>query len=107
MIRRPPRSTLFPYTTLFRSDGIRQIGLYCFAQLGLELREHELALVRAEILQPCGLAYLVPPSKGHLSAFVARHGRIVLSSEDPHDRETTTRRCLHQIQHSFEDSWEP
>src|SRR5260370_2654337 len=34
MIRRPPRSTLFPYTTLFRSvnldlhrvDGIRQVG---------------------------------------------------------------------------------
>src|SRR2546425_3762170 len=23
MIRRPPRSTLFPYTTLFRSEGIR------------------------------------------------------------------------------------
>src|SRR5690242_21036209 len=22
MIRRPPRSTLFPYTTLFRSDGL-------------------------------------------------------------------------------------
>src|SRR3712207_8956758 len=33
MIRRPPRSTLFPYTTLFRSDGMkvaphRAIGLY-------------------------------------------------------------------------------
>src|SRR3712207_7295235 len=27
MIRRPPRSTLFPYTTLFRSDG------ECFLQL--------------------------------------------------------------------------
>src|SRR5258708_24068994 len=26
MIRRPPRSTLFPYTTLFRSRGI-----FCFA----------------------------------------------------------------------------
>src|SRR5690554_7558940 len=25
MIRRPPRSTLFPYTTLFRSDGITGI----------------------------------------------------------------------------------
>src|SRR3712207_8715401 len=25
MIRRPPRSTLFPYTTLFRSDGHRDI----------------------------------------------------------------------------------
>src|SRR5256885_16093017 len=25
MIRRPPRSTLFPYTTLFRSGGIRDL----------------------------------------------------------------------------------
>src|SRR2546426_9170854 len=25
MIRRPPRSTLFPYTTLFRSPGVRPI----------------------------------------------------------------------------------
>src|SRR2546425_12990776 len=25
MIRRPPRSTLFPYTTLFRSNNLRQI----------------------------------------------------------------------------------
>src|SRR3712207_7001600 len=28
MIRRPPRSTLFPYTTLFRS--IRMVGAWCF-----------------------------------------------------------------------------
>src|SRR5437660_5727291 len=26
MLRRPPRSTLFPYTTLFRSRGRRQLG---------------------------------------------------------------------------------
>src|SRR3712207_7837808 len=26
MIRRPPRSTLFPYTTLFRSDLVRRAG---------------------------------------------------------------------------------
>src|SRR3712207_7395152 len=25
MIRRPPRSTLFPYTTLFRSEGAEQV----------------------------------------------------------------------------------
>src|SRR3712207_6897923 len=25
MIRRPPRSTLFPYTTLFRSRGVRRV----------------------------------------------------------------------------------
>src|SRR5689334_24534126 len=24
MVRRPPRSTLFPYTTLFRSDGLSE-----------------------------------------------------------------------------------
>src|SRR3989442_3539062 len=33
MIRRPPRSTLFPYTTLFRSHGTEQAGT---AQIGLE-----------------------------------------------------------------------
>src|SRR3712207_7407829 len=27
MIRRPPRSTLFPYTTLFRSDGYNLVWL--------------------------------------------------------------------------------
>src|SRR2546422_5392748 len=27
MIRRPPRSTLFPYTTLFRSQGHRSLAL--------------------------------------------------------------------------------
>src|SRR5687768_17900440 len=27
MIRRPPRSTLFPYTTLFRSNGVLLDGL--------------------------------------------------------------------------------
>src|SRR5690606_40713967 len=25
-LRRPPRSTLFPYTTLFRSGGLRELG---------------------------------------------------------------------------------
>src|SRR2546425_5711950 len=28
MIRRPPRSTLFPYTTLFRSRGLGKAGTY-------------------------------------------------------------------------------
>src|SRR3712207_7923163 len=31
MIRRPPRSTLFPYTTLFRSGIARQIASRTFA----------------------------------------------------------------------------
>src|SRR3712207_9240186 len=34
MIRRPPRSTLFPYTTLFRSDR-------AVAEVGVRAEEHE------------------------------------------------------------------
>src|SRR5947208_7580217 len=33
MIRRPPRSTLFPYTTLFRSDGTFRSAMYCLQPL--------------------------------------------------------------------------
>src|SRR3712207_8562250 len=31
MIRRPPRSTLFPYTTLFRSDGATVLSGRCLS----------------------------------------------------------------------------
>src|SRR2546430_6125138 len=34
MIRRPPRSTLFPYTTLFRSDASSFRGHRCIAGVG-------------------------------------------------------------------------
>src|SRR2546422_3816885 len=34
MIRRPPRSTLFPYTTLFRSDRVRAV------ERGLRTADH-------------------------------------------------------------------
>src|SRR3712207_8746082 len=42
MIRRPPRSTLFPYTTLFRSSGqvVRRLGV-------LDLRRALRPIVRA------------------------------------------------------------
>src|SRR3712207_7850305 len=40
MIRRPPRSTLFPYTTLFRSESLRRavdradVVYHCAARVG-------------------------------------------------------------------------
>src|SRR3712207_8461108 len=49
MIRRPPRSTLFPYTTLFRSRGVVDLDL------GLRREEHH-RLVRG--LQGVGLGDL-------------------------------------------------
>src|SRR5689334_23858064 len=42
MLRRPPRSTLFPYTTLFRSQAGVELGLRLAGRLhglGVELRE--------------------------------------------------------------------
>src|SRR3712207_9317828 len=41
MIRRPPRSTLFPYTTLFRSDSARALAATHHLLLG-----HGLAMER-------------------------------------------------------------
>src|SRR5256885_4434748 len=55
MIRRPPRSTLFPYTTLFRS---RRLTAGC-ARLGLAAPDE--AILRAEVQQlpaPCARAIL-------------------------------------------------
>src|SRR5260221_9590220 len=44
MIRRPPRSTLFPYTTLFRSHGNRiRHGVDLIVTLGLRQRRIGLA----------------------------------------------------------------
>src|SRR2546422_5323947 len=53
MIRRPPRSTLFPYTTLFRSRRIG-LGLACYAQ-GTGLGPYEGATVRVD---PSGKVYV-------------------------------------------------
>src|SRR2546426_7582570 len=45
MIRRPPRSTLFPYTTLFRSALIFPVGFVMIVLLGLELVTGNFALI--------------------------------------------------------------
>src|SRR2546430_12809119 len=46
MIRRPPRSTLFPYTTLFRSQGLAQQLVHAnsggpFGELGSAAAAHQ------------------------------------------------------------------
>src|SRR3712207_6265403 len=59
MIRRPPRSTLFPYTTLFRSYDVFDIGLvvvfgalgYLMKKLGFEPGPLVLAFVLGSLLE--------------------------------------------------------
>src|SRR5256885_4992029 len=61
MIRRPPRSTLFPYTTLFRSDEVavalelEALARLCVAQRRLELRLDRLLRIGVELLQEIAL----------------------------------------------------
>src|SRR2546430_15009613 len=51
MIRRPPRSTLFPYTTLFRSRALAARRLYAASRLGGGVR-HDRGHAQAPRLQP-------------------------------------------------------
>src|SRR5256885_8265167 len=51
MIRRPPRSTLFPYTTLFRSDGTLIGAPHMNEVAGFDKRDyplHQIALAEWE-----------------------------------------------------------
>src|SRR3712207_8626645 len=55
MIRRPPRSTLFPYTTLFRSRGK---GRLTDADIDATAREIRIALLEADVALPVVRAFI-------------------------------------------------
>src|SRR5438445_7642365 len=60
MIRRPPRSTLFPYTTLFRSDVCRlQVAVHDAAVVGRlhgrGQRGHQSSRLACRLRRPCQL----------------------------------------------------
>src|SRR5688572_31817842 len=67
MIRRPPRSTLFPYTTLFRS------GVYATAaRTELFFRQVVGRFVRRTPAPKAQMSYLLMPADGRLKALAAR-----------------------------------
>src|SRR3712207_7800872 len=75
MIRRPPRSTLFPYTTLFRSRAceLGQDG-GVVARPRADMR-HPLALAQAGVVQPAGVERglaVVDRSEEHTSELQSR-----------------------------------
>src|SRR2546430_9593325 len=51
MIRRPPRSTLFPYTTLFRSAllNAQPMGFYTPSQLIQDARRHGVRVLPVDV----------------------------------------------------------
>src|SRR5437762_8780257 len=62
MIWRPPRSTLFPYTTLFRSCRVRRDG-----RLGDAGRARKVAALVDEVIDVCNPVWLVDHQRGHFS----------------------------------------
>src|SRR5256885_12914854 len=99
MIRRPPRSTLFPYTTLFRSASLWKVddeataalmglfyhNLWVKGQSPLEaLRQAQLTLYRSEehtseIQSPCNLVcrlLLEKKKKSGKTLWIRRHSSV-------------------------------
>src|SRR2546425_7863188 len=76
MIRRPPRSTLFPYTTLFRSLIEHDV-------VGLDVAVHDPALVR------------VREGPGDLDEDLADFGRGERAARGEHARERLAAQELH------------
>src|SRR3712207_7088991 len=75
MIRRPPRSTLFPYTTLFRSHTIVQDP--AFDPYNFDMRPH------AQRIQY--LSGLFDATDADLSAFAARGGKLIVVHPPAHN----------------------
>src|SRR5256886_8161761 len=70
MIRRPPRSTLFPYTTLFRSAGgraVQRVAAERFIGVGLELGGCDPVYVRHDADLPHAMENIVDRSEEHTS----------------------------------------
>src|SRR5256885_11901916 len=96
MIRRPPRSTLFPYTTLFRSE-----------YPDLQLDHFEVALARRAIGTIPGFRHIPPactsryPFLGHAQCLVirkrAQHALPLLESGGGGDRKSTRLNSSHLV----------
>src|SRR3712207_8033051 len=92
MIRPPPRSTLFPYTTLFRSVGERFLDADHLGRLGVADR-HVVAHLLEGGLQS-DLELLEPRSEEHTSELQSRQYlacRLLLEHKPPADRKYVCR----------------
>src|SRR2546422_2529358 len=89
MIRRPPRSTLFPYTTLFRSPGPRRRrDVWCGAEAAVGTAHH------ARRAQPDPPGVTVPRSEEHTSELQSRLHLVCRLLLEKKKRESISRTCV-------------
>src|SRR3712207_3786177 len=83
MIRRPPRSTLFPYTTLFRSAGIGLVqALMCDIRFASEGAKLTTAFARRGLIAEHGISWVLPRLVGPARALdLLMSARVVLAEE--------------------------
>src|SRR5687768_17790811 len=97
MIRRPPRSTLFPYTTLFRSIGLTLVTVV--AVLGAGLR----TTVESAVTDQVSAAYIVDGtdrSEEHTSELQSRLHlvcRLLLEKKKKQKTNHNTSQCTHRL----------
>src|SRR2546430_10323212 len=94
MIRRPPRSTLFPYTTLFRSASVRISGVVSGAfkrgtkvKIGLRVTCASFQLVATVKLSPAGGFSATVRSEEHTSELQSQSNlvcRLLLETKKKH-----------------------
>src|SRR3712207_8693696 len=87
MIRRPPRSTLFPYTTLFRSEALHQ-----------HLARHPSYLDRRPVRlgdrQAGGVERILEQGVGDVLAVLVDHAGCVHERSEEHTSELQSRQYL-------------
>src|SRR5438874_3693446 len=74
MIRRPPRSTLFPYTTLFRSADIKPHNVMADADGRLKVTDFGIA--RAGVSQMTEAGSIIGRSEEHTSELQSRRDLV-------------------------------
>src|SRR3712207_7484085 len=91
MIRRPPRSTLFPYTTLFRSERAEQVNYVTDQMIERMGNEERVSLLLAIIDRV--MSNLSPQERADLAAQVATQMTAGARSEE-HTSELQSRQYL-------------
>src|SRR3712207_7599497 len=101
MIRRPPRSTLFPYTTLFRSCEAAQRPTMRFAAAKSEQAQAAAVVFRTRDLLVRQRTQAINALRGHLAEFgaIAAKGpahtsKLIAARSEEHTSELQSRQYL-------------